>query len=456
MPFLISDKGEYLHDLNAWLRSLDSGRTRSFETWTAYARDVLIFLRFLEEVLGKSFWQADADDVSRFHRLRRPPAKKPRWSDAGVLITAEQTGVEVTARSWNRSVAALNRAYRWGQEYGLIEEVPFSYESVDSRFVEHGTATRNLASEGAPDTTTRRFITPEQFLFLREVGFGGYNIDNSLDYRFRGKLAERNVAFLTLLFTTGMRCREATALTLDELCFPQTAASARSTVLRLPPAITKGQKERDVMLAARVQQIVRDYADIERAEAVLVAQKRGTYEEPNRWIVSERQTRNYAFTTVGKQAWDNMSPAFRNRLLIRQEDGTLNPAAIWLSDKGVPLQHTAWTNVFKRAVQRCESFGVRIHATPHVMRHSWGTTLHDVLEGNRLSGSPEMSGPYAAHRHKSPLDSTRTVQRLAGHSQISTTELYVAMSPLARRPVSEATATLAGLAAMLSEGRARQ
>lgn len=455
MPFLISDTGEYVHSLNAWLRSLDSGRTRSFETWTAYARDVLIFLRFLREVLGKGFWEADAEDVARFHRLRRPPAKKPRWSDAGVLIPAEKSGFEVSARTWNRSVAGLNRAYEWGHENGLIDHLPFIYETVDSQFAPSGKVKRNLASEGAVDMTSRRFITLEQFRFLRDVGFGGYTADMSIDRRFRGKLAERNIAFLELLITTGMRCREANALTLDELFFPQVATNARATMLRIPPGISKGHKEREVNLSQRVQQMIRDYATIERAEAVLTAQRRGTYEEPNRWIVAERQSRNYAFTDLGRHGWEDMPPDFRNRLLIRQKNGTLNPAAIWLSDDGVPLKHTAWTNVFQRAVRRCESFGVRLHATPHVMRHSWGTALHDALEGNRLSDPGSMSGPYAAHRRESPLDSTRTVQRLAGHSQIETTELYVAMSPLRTKNALEATATLADrIAALTEEARA--
>src|SRR3546814_5919442 len=36
----------------------------------------------------------------------------------------------ITAASWNRAVASLDRLYRWGEQQGLIADAPFSRRAV--------------------------------------------------------------------------------------------------------------------------------------------------------------------------------------------------------------------------------------------------------------------------------------------------------------------------------------
>jgi hypothetical protein len=112
MPFILMDDGSYDLDLNRFLRACPTMGARSPNTWRSYARDIFVWARFLSERRdGKSVWQADGLDVLAFHRARR-------LSDAPYRISAS---------SWNRSVAALDKLYRWAVEEEIIMTSPFGY-----------------------------------------------------------------------------------------------------------------------------------------------------------------------------------------------------------------------------------------------------------------------------------------------------------------------------------------
>src|SRR6266851_3874358 len=105
------DDGSYDLHLNRFFRACPGMGARSPNTWRSYARDILVSARFLGERRGgKTVWQADRHDVLAFHRARR-------LSDAAFRISAA---------SWNRSVAALDKLYRWAVEEGIITTSPFA------------------------------------------------------------------------------------------------------------------------------------------------------------------------------------------------------------------------------------------------------------------------------------------------------------------------------------------
>lgn len=110
MPFFLDRDGKYSGDLNRFFRTCPTMGIRSRDSLRAYAHDILIWLRFLEERRGgKRLWQADSDDVIAFHHARRlsdPPFR-------------------ISASTWNRGLAALDKLYRWGLEEGLITVSPF-------------------------------------------------------------------------------------------------------------------------------------------------------------------------------------------------------------------------------------------------------------------------------------------------------------------------------------------
>ena len=97
MPFILGDDGSYDHDLNRFFRACPTMGLRSLNSLRAYARDIVVWLRFLaERRAGKSIWAADRDDIAAFHEARRLSSPTHR----------------ISASSWNRSVAALDKLYR--------------------------------------------------------------------------------------------------------------------------------------------------------------------------------------------------------------------------------------------------------------------------------------------------------------------------------------------------------
>ena len=88
MPFILMDDGSYDLHINRFFRACPAMGARSPNTWRSYARDILVWARFLGECRGgKTVWQADRHDVLAFHRARRL-SDAPRvgwWAQTGIL-----------------------------------------------------------------------------------------------------------------------------------------------------------------------------------------------------------------------------------------------------------------------------------------------------------------------------------------------------------------------------------
>jgi hypothetical protein len=111
IPFILGDDGSYDADLNRFFRECPSMGLRSLNSVRAYAHDILTWIRFLKERRGgKSLWRADRQDVIAFHRTRRLAAGPG----------------QITASSWNRTVAALEKFYTWAWDEGLVSTTPLS------------------------------------------------------------------------------------------------------------------------------------------------------------------------------------------------------------------------------------------------------------------------------------------------------------------------------------------
>jgi hypothetical protein len=160
MPFILDDCGGYDLDLNRFFRTCPTMGVRSSNSLKAYARDLLVWMRFLCERRGsKSIWQADREDVAAYHAARRRSAPVHR----------------ISAASWNRAVAALEKFYVWAVEEELIAKSPFG----------SGTTWRRVrGGRFAPVRTVRarepgarrgdlRFVGLDHFLSFRDVGLRG-------------------------------------------------------------------------------------------------------------------------------------------------------------------------------------------------------------------------------------------------------------------------------------------
>src|SRR3546814_10989608 len=82
----------------------------------------------------------------------------------------------ITAASWNRAVASLDRLYRWGEQQGLIADAPFSRRAVWQPVQGGGRgmiAARHDAYERVPRRSAGRFVTMADYPIFREAGLPG-------------------------------------------------------------------------------------------------------------------------------------------------------------------------------------------------------------------------------------------------------------------------------------------
>jgi hypothetical protein len=108
-PFVLGADGSYDLELNRFFRELGSWGARSTHTREAYARELMLFGRFLHQHRGgRTIWQADQEDLRAFKRARR-----------------RTKGVEVTASTWNRFIAALDKWAAWALHENLLDRRPF-------------------------------------------------------------------------------------------------------------------------------------------------------------------------------------------------------------------------------------------------------------------------------------------------------------------------------------------
>ncbi|MEQ1653731.1 MAG: site-specific integrase, partial [Hyphomicrobium sp.] len=170
----------YDANIDRFLADLPLNGVRSQHSLRSYAYDLLVWVRFLDEAQGKSVWQATRDDVDAYHRARR-------HDDAAHRISAS---------SWNRAVAALDKLYRWAVEDGIIAHSPFTYRDVWRRMPSGRgrtiTVTRNQAYERAAKRSDVKFITIEDYRRFRDVGLQGLAADGGARPGARDRNGSRN------------------------------------------------------------------------------------------------------------------------------------------------------------------------------------------------------------------------------------------------------------------------
>ena len=124
MPFILASDGSYDLQLNRFLRELPHNGVRSWHSWKSYALDLLTWCRFLEGRRHTTIWKATRSDLIVYHQIRRG-VLSPSSSDTapGHSITAP-----LSAASWNRAVAALDKFYRWAHAEGYVQVPPLPIE----------------------------------------------------------------------------------------------------------------------------------------------------------------------------------------------------------------------------------------------------------------------------------------------------------------------------------------
>lgn len=414
IPMILQGGEIYDPDLDRYFLDLPLNGARSRHSLRAHGYDVLVWVRFLASVCGKSVWQADTDDVSAYHRARRR-------SDAEFRVSAS---------TWNRAIASLDKLYRWAEREGLVERTPFTHRQIWQR--SHGgrraaIAGRNEAYERAARRSDVRFIDLTDYSAFREVGLRGLTVEGAERPGARDRNGARNALFADLLVTTGLRLEEASFLLVAEIPIGDDRGERQRRV-ELPAALTKGDRGRSMLLPCRLLPMLDAYIAVERAAAAAKFARRSGWEAIDRPIFIHRPSFGpRALHLVGGSTMDIevVTPDERERLVICDDDGTPCEAAVlWLTEVGHPVLPNSWEAIFARASRRCTDAGIPVRVSPHHLRHSFAVHMLAMLIQRRLAEAAAPVGAMEGYRQLVG-DPLQQVQRLLGHSSLATTSIYL-------------------------------
>lgn len=404
VPLILRGNALYDADLDRFFLDLPLSGVCSRHSLRAYAYDVVVWLRFLD-ACGKTVWTATRHDVTAYHRERR----------------RDEADQRITAASWNRAVASLDRLYRWGEQQGLIADVPFSRRALWRPA--HGgrrgmIAARNDAYERVTKRSNVRFVTMDDYRIFREVGLRSLTTDGAERPGARDRNGLRNALFADLLVTTGLRLEEASGLLAAELTSIERNGDPTAQLwLHLPPPLTKGNRGRSVLVPRRLLRQIGAYAAVERAAGVVKFATRDGAAKLERPIHVTRGNLD--------RMRDVCTPEERCRLILCDEDGQpREPAALWLTEVGQPVRPNSWEVIFARACNRCAANGFPLSISPHQLRHTFAVHMLALLIQQRLCEAASPAG--AAESYRLILgDPLQQVQRLLGHASLTTTYIYL-------------------------------
>jgi site-specific recombinase XerD len=418
VPVIERDGTLYNADLDRFFLDLPLNGVRSPHSLRAYGYDVMLWVRFLEEACGKSVWNAARSDVAAFHRARR----------------REDAGARISAASWNRSVAALEKLYRWAESENLVASSPFTHRDVWRR--SHSAyrarvATRNDAYERPAKRSDVRFISLEDYRVFRDVGLRGLTSDGAERRGARDRNGARNALFAELLVMTGLRLEEASfLLALEFAGLTRGAAGGRQAWFKLPSALTKGDRGRSVLLPRRVLQQIAAYITVERALAVGKFKTREGWRAIGQPIFICQPTlgaMGLSLRDGGVIPIESLIPDERGRLVICDDHGApQEPGALWLTEVGLVVQPNSWEAAFARACQRCDAAGFPMRVSPHQLRHTFAVHMLAMLIQHRLrDAAREATGSGMDGYRRLLGDPLQQVQRLLGHASLTTTYIYL-------------------------------
>lgn len=449
MPFILGTDGGYDDRLNGFFRELPLNGVRSPRSWTAYATDLLTFARYMETVHGLTLWDVTRDHLAAYYAVRRGlvPATDPQDG------APPGDNPQVSAASWNRSVAAIDRFYRWALGRAYIDALPYSSRELTCLINGHDVTVHvnELTERGARDSDIK-YVSIDDYLTFRDVGLRGLSPSGEPDPSFRGRNGERNATFADLLVTTGLRLTEAGSLLVTELPreVPRAAPgdpAIKNLPLDLAPATAKGRSGRVIRLPLRILRRIASYAALERANAIARAAARGAYERPGaRVLVLEVTRQRCTVLRGGRPEWQRVAewtPERRRAAYLRGPDGAARePLALWLTEQGLPMVPATWEAIFEDACARCRHHGFDIAVTPHTLRHTYATYMLAQLIreqiGKLFESPPDADAIRGAAYQRLAGDPLRTLQKLLGHRSITSTFIYLSNVMEAQRLVDDA------------------
>lgn len=402
-PFLLRPDGAADADVLAFFASA-TYKLLSEQTQLSYAKDLRLVLSFLESQ-GRSWRTATSSDLLDFeYWRRRDPDNEHRVSGA----------------KFSREIAACKKFFAWQHKRGAIASDP-----ADEVASAGGAGSRSLRPRDARPVRVK-WLTPGAYRQWRDVGLAGRLPDGAADRAWRGRNDGRNLAFANLLWSSGLRLREAGTLLVQEL--PAVDSPGEFLRARVGAGVAKG-RGRDFWMSAPARRQLGAYVLSTRAEAVSRARREGRYEDlPARQVVVGQDRSGLRVRDrdgqVRRTTLDQLDWRERASLFVQEEEG-LAPAMLFLGDSGLPMRYESWEAVFSTANRRCARLGVPVSCYPHMLRHSFAlrmlvTLLHAF--DRRMGLTPEERRDYRMLFG----DPWTLVQTLLGHTNPQTTrDIYL-------------------------------
>lgn len=401
-------------------------QARVFRGYTAETRrnhvtDLRLFLTFLSN-RNVSWTDASRNDIEDYEAWRRFEEANPH---------------RIGGAKWDRELSALAALYSWAAENQLVRLSPIAMKRVVSRDGFAVTVPAARAKDARRSNV--HWLTPRSWRRWIDVGMRGHRASGVPEFGWAGRLEDRNVAFVRLMTTSGLRRAEGGSLLTVELP-DRDLSTGRYCRGRIAGEVTRSKKPRTFYVASDAIAEVETYCDASRALAIRQAQKVRRYERlPDRRLVSSIAggvnpvvSWRELDGSVGRRELDSLSVVERMTLYAEGEHG-LEPLWLWLNEQGLPFRVHSWDGVFSAANRRCTAVltpprRLRLdphkvyapYATPHSTRHSFALYMLVVLN----SLMDQRFGLTAEERRDFRQlygDPWFMVQNLLGHASRETT-----------------------------------
>ncbi|MFF5488616.1 integrase [Streptomyces virginiae] len=413
-PVYIRPDGTVDRDFLDFVRS-EAFRNLERETKRNYGTDYRPLLTFLSS-RGVSWREATQQDLADYRHWRCRAPENPR---------------RISGTKWDREAAAYTKLFRWGKVYPLPVDV-------------------SRREDRAADSVSSRvsWLTPRTWGLWSDIGLRGHTRAGIAAPAWESRTEMRNTSFVQLLLSSGLRRQEGGALLTFELP-AQRLRHGRYLHGRVAGALTRSKNSRTFYASVDSVGQVETYIESERAWAVQRAQAAGRYDRLPIMRLVTRVTHGLKPKVewvdragiVGAQELSRLDWRERRWLFLEGPDGP-EPAWLWLTEQGLPMEPDRWNSVFRRANLRCEEVllseeerkigrnfriaevrGKTPYATPHSARHSMA--LYMLILLNELFES--RYGLTKADRRDFALlfgDPWWLVKVLLGHADVETTKRH--------------------------------
>ncbi|MFF4323089.1 integrase [Streptomyces sp. NPDC001568] len=419
-PVYIRPDGMVERDFLDFVRS-DVFRNLERETKRNYGTDYRPLLTFLSS-RGVSWRGATPQDLSDYRHWRCDAPENPG---------------RISGTKWNREAAAFTKLFKWGKVYPLPVDV-------------------SRPEDRAADSVSSRvsWLTPRTWGLWLDVGLRGHTRAGLAAPGWESRTELRNTSFVQLLLSSGLRRQEGGSLLTFELP-TQRLRHGRYMHGRIAGAVTRSKNSRTYYASVDSVGQVESYVESERAWAVQRAQAEGRYERLPMMRLVTKVTRGLkpkvewvdSGGVVGGQELSRLKWRERQWLFLDGPDGP-EPAWLWLTEQGLPMDPDRWNGVFRMANLRCEEAllteeerkirrqfrlaevqGKTPYATPHSARHSMA--LYMLILLNELF--EKRYGLTKKDRRDFALlfgDPWWLVKTLLGHMDVETTKRHY-LAPVA-------------------------